>query len=157
MTHHTFTHCPENTKEAVRLLLVYMRLPHDGPTYAIYREALKDAQRLLGIYGDPEAKDGSRQEWLLPCNWATRLKLAGLNPDDSREVTNRDNWDLAWQQLRETATFRIDVQQRAIATGKKAPRAEGEVKSFILPLKEKSSEMTIKDLMPREMRRKFGH
>ena len=110
---------PEDVQRA--LAIVLSLFDEQGRARPLYGKAIKRACRLLNI---SYSRDDHWRRWDY---WPRRMKLAGLDPDDPMRVVDANRWNLAWQQLVETGTFREAGQQSALNRGLIAPTAETRV------------------------------
>jgi hypothetical protein len=143
--HIFYTELPEDVLEAVRLLLLYFKQDRDSPTpRPLYPKAVKRAARLLDLSTDWDVPPGKPRRWRLRQeeHWRKRLELAGLNPDNPMEIVDQDRWNIAWQQLVKTDSFKADQQQRSLALGEKAPPAEGILSVVSASLRKKPAART---------------
>jgi hypothetical protein len=132
---YTFTDNPRSTLEAVRMLLFYFSDGGNGKP-VIHFKAIRRASRLLKLM--TKTDDEGNLFWVRAKEWKSRLVLSGLDPD-TLEIVDQGRWDLAWQQMSRTRTFRDDIQRRDIAMGKIAPKAEPFIRSKILESKKRES------------------
>jgi hypothetical protein len=144
---------PEDVLEAVRILLIYFRLPRphpksygsltkDGPR-PLYGKAIKKACRILGVNNDWRIPDDDPNRWdqLNITLVKKRLLLAGIDPDDAvMNPVDQERFNLAWEQLLKTGTFSTVEQQKALACGRQAPPAEAVLSVFAHPKKKKDAE-----------------
>lgn len=138
----TYIEDPYDVCKALSLLLYYVQVQEiDRPT-PMYGKALRRACRILKIMS--ELRDGQRH-WILPKEYRARLKLAGLDPKNPKRIVSQRRWDNAWQQLLKTETFKDDIAQRDIATGRKSARAQPHLKAVALrPKRERRVETVFK-------------
>ena len=148
---------PKTVIDCVRLLLCHTREKGYGRT--IPHMSLKRAARILKLMVEYEP---DKVTWRLAREWKDRLKLAGLDPE-SLEVVDEERWDLCWEQLVETWTFRDDVARRQIALGVKAKEKAGvRVRAVALPEKRRPDETSgletpeKKEYFLGEIRKKIG-
>jgi hypothetical protein len=124
-----FLEHPDDVKQAVMVLLwLFSVNPRPRP---LYGRCIKHACRLLKVMA---VREGSDVHWILAKEAKHRLELAGMK---GHEVKNERRWANAWAQLQETHTFKNDVAQRDIATGRRSPRAEPRVKAIAVRARKK--------------------
>ena len=144
-----FSDHPRSTLEAVKLLAQYFST--DGEKIAIHAKAIRRACRLLKVMATCE--DDARVTWRRSKEWRSRLELAGIDPD-TFEISDEERFNLAWQQLNRTWTFRDDKAHHAIALGETAPTAEPLVKArAFIDHSKKSEPNPITDYLSPEKRR----
>jgi hypothetical protein len=152
---------PEDVLICIKLLLYYFSTSADEEPAGIYSRTLKRACRVLDVRSTLQA-DG-RITWALSAWWKKRLRMAGVNPENPTEILDSERWDLAWQQLKETGTFRHDIQQKNIAQGFKAPQAGAETTAWAQhveyqesPADVNHSDAIFSSYLPPDLRRKFA-
>ena len=115
----TFIDEPDTVRDSIRMILRHFGEGLEAR--CVPHQAFKKAARILKCMAHLEEK---RVTWSMGREWRERLKLAGLDPD-SLEVVDEGRWDLCWEQLCETWTFRDDVARRQIALGVRAKEKAG--------------------------------
>jgi hypothetical protein len=153
-TRSIYIELPEDVLEAVRILLIYFRLPRhypkksyrslakDGPR-PLYGKAIKKACRILGVNNDCRipAEDPNRWDELNMELVKKRLLMAGIDPDDAvMNPVDQERFNLAWEQLLKTGTFSAVEQQKALSYGHQAPPADAILSAFVYPKKKKTAE-----------------
>jgi hypothetical protein len=130
-----YTELPEDVQEAIRILLIYFKLPRIGNPRPLYPKAIKRACRILNIRGDWTIPQDQPNKWMDPNDkhLKNQLRLVGLDPDDVMRVADQGRWNLAWEQLLKTEKFSVTEQQKAIAFGKQASPAQGVMRVFVTP------------------------
>jgi hypothetical protein len=148
-----FTDNPRSTIEAVRMIQSYFS---DGTRdkVVIHYKAIKRASRLLKLM--TKTDEHGNLSWVRSSEWRSRLVLAGLDPD-TLEIVDQERWDLAWEQMSRTRTFRDDIQRKNLALGKKAPKAEPFLRAKVLePRFQKKPPVTpITDYLSPDLKRKL--
>lgn len=146
---------PEDVLDALDLWIAYLlpRLPvrkgelREGAQWVRmpYRRAqgqfsLAAGRKLLNVNARRIGFDGV-MHWALNPNWERRLACAGIDPLTLAVVEQR-RWNIAWEQLHKTFTYKEPLQMKRVYSDYNAPLAVGYVAKKWIQFPKKGSHKT---------------